>query len=377
MKKALLFISVFAIFSLYCETTDQNLVMRANIPEKMKKIVSVMKFEDRSIGTKEFESLRMGIPDMIMQALGRVPYFKIISQEYLVKYVIKQQEFQLLGMTDPGSAVKLGKILNAQYMVIGSFQVFKNTMNVNAKVISVETGEIVAQTSSFGPVDDFYILQNKVAISLTEDLKVNLTDDAKQKLLNTYETKKFNASIANYKGESILLDIEIKKQQEEARLKEELKKKEEEKRLAEKLRKEEEARKKIEEEKLREKERLLTEMRRKEEELRRKAEEDKKKLLEAKMLEERRLAEEKRMLEEKKKAEEALKKALEEERRLAEERRIMELRKKELEMKLKEEQKLAEMEAKRNFKEAVDLDSNYQRAKRNLSKLAQGIPMTL
>lgn len=177
------------------------------------KVISVMKFEDRSIGTKDFQPWTMGIPDMIMQSLGSIPNYKVISREYIVTQVLKEQEFQLLGVTDYNRAVKLGKVLNAQYIVIGSFQVFKGVLNINAKVIEVESGRIVYQALSQGNLDDFNAVQSQIAIRIAQGMDVSLSEDDKRTLMQKYDTKDMNASLANYKGEEKLEVMAVLKKQ--------------------------------------------------------------------------------------------------------------------------------------------------------------------
>lgn len=187
--------------------------MKDTVPDSKKKVVSVMKFEDRSIGTRDYEPWTMGIPDMIMQSLGSIPNYRVISREYIVKQVLKEQDFQLLGVTDFNNAIKLGKVLNAQYIVIGSYQVFKGILTVNAKVIQVDSGEIIYQAFSRGNLDNFNEVQNQVALRIAEGMDVNLPDEAKRKLMKKYDTRDMNASLANYKGEEKLEVITVLKKQ--------------------------------------------------------------------------------------------------------------------------------------------------------------------
>jgi hypothetical protein len=49
----------------------------------------------------------------------------------------------------------MGNLLNAQLIVVGSYTVFRDTLQINAKVLSVETGEIIEQTSIAGRIDKF------------------------------------------------------------------------------------------------------------------------------------------------------------------------------------------------------------------------------
>jgi hypothetical protein len=98
----------------------------------------MIKFDDRLIGMKEYSPWQQDIPDMVMKALGAIPHYKLISREYMMEKVLKEQEFQ----PDQKSVVEPGKLPNAQYRVIGSFSIFKDSLAINAKVLSIESGEI-------------------------------------------------------------------------------------------------------------------------------------------------------------------------------------------------------------------------------------------
>ena len=220
IRQKFLIITVIALLG--CETGSRSVkvasVIDVDVPEGKKKVISVIKFEDRSIQTKDFSSWTMGIPEMIMQTLGAIPYYKVISREYLVNHVIKEQEFQLLGATDPASAVKLGNLMNAQYIVVGSYQVFKDKLMITAKVISVGTGQIIIQSSVTGLLDEFYKQQNELAIQITQGMNLYLSPDAKKKLMDQYEkqeTKIVEASLNNYKGEEKLEEIAVLKEKGE------------------------------------------------------------------------------------------------------------------------------------------------------------------
>jgi TolB-like protein len=231
-RRCVLSIITIAVFLVSCSsgsnTVQTGNVMGLNIPDSEKKVISVMKFEDRSIGTEMYRPWRMGIPDMVMESLGSIPYYKVISREYMTKQVLHEQEFQLLGATDPGSAVKLGKLLNARYIVVGSYQVFKNTLQINAKVMSVQTGEIILQSSCRGTLDAFYNLQNEIAIKITDSMKLAISPEAKKKLRKKYDTKVVKASLANYSGEVKVEEMAVLekkgKKQEVKKVKEEAKK---------------------------------------------------------------------------------------------------------------------------------------------------------
>jgi len=211
-----LFLCVSIMFFSGCRT-DSNLkvdpVMNEKIPENLKKKIAVIQFEDQSIRTKDFNAWERGIPEQIMVSLAAIPHFIIVARGYILKKIIEEQEFQLTGATDQANAVKLGKILNLQYIVRGSFQVFKDTLRINAQVLNVETAEILHQSSVFGKLDNFYELQNSISIKISQGLDVKLNSQSQDKLLRRVDTKSIEASLANYSGEEKLEEIEILKSQ--------------------------------------------------------------------------------------------------------------------------------------------------------------------
>ena len=223
MRRAVILLSAVAAAALLLGCAVQTpavveveQVMTARVAEAEKRVISVMMFDDRSIDTDKFEPWKLGIPDMIMEALGAIPYYRVISREYLVKKVLDEQQFQMAGVTDAETAVRVGRLLNAQFIVVGSFQVFRESLQINAKVMTVESGEIVAQANSQGTLDGFYTVQNDVAIKITEAFSLDIPDDAKQKLRQRFDTTAVDASLANYKGEEKLEQVQALERQRRA-----------------------------------------------------------------------------------------------------------------------------------------------------------------
>ena len=190
-------------------TVKSEMVMDFDIPEEQKKIISVHKFEDRSIGTDKFSPWEMGIPDMIMRALSAFPYYTVISREYTQQQILDEQKFQLLGYTDESSGVEIGKILDAQYVITGSFSVVEDFLQVNSQCISIETGEIVGTAQGHGELSRFYTIQNALAIELSNNMNLSISEEAAEELKERADTRVVEASLANYEGEEKLEEIAI------------------------------------------------------------------------------------------------------------------------------------------------------------------------
>ena len=68
--------------------------------------------------------------------------------------VLMEQAFQNTGCTSSECAVKLGKVLNVQKMVVGSFGKFLDSYVLNVRVVDVESGEVVYSDSAKGKTTD-------------------------------------------------------------------------------------------------------------------------------------------------------------------------------------------------------------------------------
>lgn len=185
--------------------------IKERVPRSKVKVISVATFRDQSIGTRRYQPWEMGIPEQVMEAISAVPYFRVVARQYMLQTIIREQEFQLTGATDQGSAVHLGRLMNAQYMVTGTFTVFQERMQIRAQVFAVESAELVCQTSVEGAVMNFFSLQRLLAIKLVEGLNVTLNPEARDIIARRYDTRNLEASLANYAGERSLENAELLK----------------------------------------------------------------------------------------------------------------------------------------------------------------------
>lgn len=68
---------------------------------------------------------------------------KVVDRNNIAK-IIRESEFQQAGLVDETTAVKIGKIAGADYIVIGNLTGIGGTYYLNLNLISTETAEIVA-----------------------------------------------------------------------------------------------------------------------------------------------------------------------------------------------------------------------------------------
>jgi TolB-like protein len=102
------------------------------------------------------------VRDLIQTEISRSTVFGLVERADLEK-VVREQQLQMTGLTDPGSAAKIGQILNADLILSGSVTELGDEFNVTIKLIDVESGQVISETVAINKqdvVDTAEALQN-------------------------------------------------------------------------------------------------------------------------------------------------------------------------------------------------------------------------
>ena len=80
--------------------------------------------------------------------------------------IIKELKLTETKNFDSSTTVKIGKLLGSEYLVLGSYFEFMGTFRIDARLVKVETGKIIASAGFSGKVDEFEQIEKKVVASL-------------------------------------------------------------------------------------------------------------------------------------------------------------------------------------------------------------------
>lgn len=116
----------------------------AKISAKQKTTVAVVEFTDLQGNVTDFGRF---LAEELVTRLGDLEKFKVIERQLLNK-IIAEQKLSLTGIVDPASAKQLGKILGVDAIVAGSVTNLAQSVRVNARLISAETGEVFATAAA-------------------------------------------------------------------------------------------------------------------------------------------------------------------------------------------------------------------------------------
>lgn len=142
---------------------------QANAP-----VVAVLYFDNNSFGKDraDYEGLGKGIADLLINDMASNPAMRVVERDRL-QSILQEQNLVASKSVDPQTAVRLGKLLGAQYMVTGGFMSDgKGTLLVTSRVINVETGAITNPMKLQSKGDDVLGLIAQLSTKLNSELKL-------------------------------------------------------------------------------------------------------------------------------------------------------------------------------------------------------------
>jgi TolB-like protein len=119
-------------------------------------------------GKEDFDALQKGIAGMLISELALNPSARVVERGAIQK-IIEEQNLGASARIDPQTAAKIGKIVGARYVVLGTFIDFYGDFRVDARLVNVETSEIVRVETSRAQRDRLYDIIKNVATQLMKD----------------------------------------------------------------------------------------------------------------------------------------------------------------------------------------------------------------
>ncbi len=140
-------------------------------------------------GVKQ-DSSDMGkiVAEWLTTALVKEGRFDVIERRLLEK-VLEEQKIGVSGIVDESSASKLGKVLGAKIVITGSVIRFQNVIEVNARIIEVESSSIMAAEN----------VKSTSTVRL-EDLVVQMAN----KIIRDFPIEGY---IVQREGDTVLIDL--------------------------------------------------------------------------------------------------------------------------------------------------------------------------
>ncbi|HVH10500.1 MAG TPA: CsgG/HfaB family protein [Gemmatimonadales bacterium] len=117
---------------------------------------------------ENFAALEKGIAGMLISELAANPSARVVEREQIEK-LLAEQSLGSAGKVTPETAAKIGKLVGARYVITGTFIDFYGDFRLDARLVNVETSEIVKVESDRMQRDHLFDLIRNVGTRLMKD----------------------------------------------------------------------------------------------------------------------------------------------------------------------------------------------------------------
>ena len=115
----------------------------------------------------QYAALADGIPLVLGTELVSHPAIELVERQAL-QAMLNELQLGASDKVDPQMAVKIGKLVNARYIVLGGFLVdFREDMELTSRVVEVETGIVRGATKVRGKGDNVFEIIAKLTKALS------------------------------------------------------------------------------------------------------------------------------------------------------------------------------------------------------------------
>ena len=164
--------------------------------------LAVMDFRNYAMSDHErYDPMQWGLSSMMIEQLSGATDLQLIDREN-IQWLLQELDLQREpGRVDQATAVQMGRLLGAHAMVFGGLYVQGKNLRLSARVVKVETGEILLGESVEGREKDFFDLLGQLSHRVAQAL--NSTASTADLRPET-ETRSLDAMLSYSQGLSLL-----------------------------------------------------------------------------------------------------------------------------------------------------------------------------
>lgn len=159
--------------------------------------LAIMDFTNNSVDQRErFDGLTKGLPSMMINSINNGVDLKVIERER-IQWLLDELELQRQeDVVDQSTAVRTGELLGANAVVFGSYIILNDQMRISARVVKVETGEVLLGEEVTGEAENFFELIEELSQNITRAVNV----ETEETQLGNEETNSLDAMMAYSDG---------------------------------------------------------------------------------------------------------------------------------------------------------------------------------
>ena len=144
------------------------------VQAQAKPVVAVLYFDNNSIGKDraDFDGVGKGIAELLINDMANNPNVKVVERDR-IQALLTEQNMTKAGSVDAQTAIKLGKLIGAQYMIYGGFMSDgKGTYVLTGRATNVESGVIMNPVKLTSKGEDVLALISELSTKLNTEMKL-------------------------------------------------------------------------------------------------------------------------------------------------------------------------------------------------------------
>jgi TolB-like protein len=147
--------------------------------------LAVLYFDNNSITDRELlEPFRKGLADTLISDLGHIKSLRVVERER-IDAILSELQLMQSGAVDERTAQKVGKVLGVQALILGCFTAIGPTLRIDARVVDVETTEVITAQEICGDSEDFFDLEDQLVTKIAGGLAIKLSAEEKESITGT------------------------------------------------------------------------------------------------------------------------------------------------------------------------------------------------
>ena len=141
-------------------------------PDPGMKTMAIIDFKNRSVDHKDqYDPMEQGFADLMINRLNSSTNLKVVERER-INWILN--EIKLQNANDMEGAVRLGKQLGVQTVLMGSFIILGDQIWLGVRLVKVESSEILLTDEVKGDLDNFFDLVDQLGKKIADNINVNL-----------------------------------------------------------------------------------------------------------------------------------------------------------------------------------------------------------
>ncbi|MDO8734620.1 MAG: tetratricopeptide repeat protein, partial [Elusimicrobiota bacterium] len=119
--------------------------------------------------------------EAVTSKLIYVKSLKVVERIRL-KEIIAEQKLQASGAIDPNTAVKIGRFLDIDFIIVGSYRKLKEELSVTAKIINIKTSKEENSVEVRGTFNGLFNLQDEIIFKIAQAINTPVLKSEKAKI---------------------------------------------------------------------------------------------------------------------------------------------------------------------------------------------------